>query len=130
MVNTAVWEQIRDHLQAIPIAELTDRDVWPVGATQQGIATAVGVSRSHAALEMKRLEVKGEVRRFLVHVEGAPKRHLTYRWEKNGAVKVVSNGKDPIRVYMEGKVRNMHVVVARCPNCGKDVHAIIREGVP
>lgn len=50
----------------------------PVEVTQKGIARALGLSRSHVALELKKLEAEGGVETRLAHAEGAKSRRKVY----------------------------------------------------
>lgn len=50
----------------------------PFGVTQQGIADALGLSRSHVALELKKLLEEGSLESRLAHVRGAKSRRKVY----------------------------------------------------
>ncbi|MFQ6012473.1 MAG: tetratricopeptide repeat protein [Thermoplasmata archaeon] len=50
----------------------------PLEVTQQGIAQALGLSRSHIALELKKLLVGGSLENRLAHVQGAKSRRKVY----------------------------------------------------
>ena len=53
-----IGERIVAYLEGLPVDELSTMDPWPVDATQDGIAAAVGISRAHVAPELKRLKVR------------------------------------------------------------------------
>ena len=114
-----VGERIVEYLEQLPIDELTARDVWPRDATQDGVAAAVGIGRAHVALEMKRLEAKGLVENLLAHVKDAKVRRHVYRAvdESRHAVYTPSGERMPLA---RAQVRNMEVVVLRCPRCGRE----------
>lgn len=50
----------------------------PDDVSQQGIARAVGISRAHAALELKKLKDRGQVEERTSHVRGASSRRRVY----------------------------------------------------
>ncbi|MBE6521841.1 MAG: hypothetical protein E7Z62_01745 [Thermoplasmata archaeon] len=51
----------------------------PYKTTQDGIAEAIGISRSHVAVEIKKLEEKGFVYHLQRHVTASPKRAYAQR---------------------------------------------------
>ena len=51
----------------------------PYETTQDGIAEAIGISRSHVAIEIKKLEEKGFVYHLQRHVTASPKRTRAHR---------------------------------------------------
>lgn len=101
-----VWERIRDHLESLHLGDLTARDTWPVAATQDGIAAAIGKSRSHVALEMGRGKLLGHFESYLAHVKGAKSRRLVYR-RYTGDVKA--------------RRRDMGGLRTTCPKCGTHI---------
>ncbi len=51
----------------------------PYETTQDGIAEAIGISRSHVAIEIKKLEEKGFVYHLQRHAVASPKRTRAHR---------------------------------------------------
>ena len=121
-----VAERVYAHLRALSLNGLGRMDAWPEATTQDGIAAAVGISRAHASLELKRLEGKG-----LVEV-------LKHRHVKNGNVQrqvyraldpqyVVANGNGtPLPIGL-GHLTTLRVVVFRCPSCGTQAKVALQE---
>ena len=99
--------------------ELTARDVWPWDATQDGIAAALGVSRAHVALELKRLLAKRLVEGTQAHVTASKVRRKVYR-ALDEARHAVFNPEGARMPLVRADVRTMDVVVLRCPNCGRE----------
>ncbi len=56
----------------------------PFDLTQDGIAAALGISRAHSSLELKKLRVAGKVRENQVHVIGSGIRRKVYYLEPDG----------------------------------------------
>ena len=50
----------------------------PLDTTQDGIATALGISRAHACFELKKLTEKGWVGFIAAHTPGSPRKMMTY----------------------------------------------------
>jgi hypothetical protein len=122
-----VGERIVDHLRSVPkVDAFTSRDVWPRATTQGGIAEAIGISRAHVALELKRLEAKGQVVRMLAHVERAPRRYAVYR-PGNGTVLDVSDRDGRVLHYAVATVRTMPFATFRCPSCAATVHVALEN---
>ncbi len=117
-----VGETIVEYLTQLPVDELTDRDVWPPDATQEGIARALGKSRAHVALEIKRLKGKGLVDEARAHVKGAPTRRKVYR--AAAGLQIFEQGGTPVPVT-KGELRTLHVVTFRCPTCGSTAHVTL-----
>ena len=61
-----------------------DAYVAPPEMSQGGIATALGISRAHAAIELKRAREAGRVEVRMAHVTGAPTRRKVYRLTPKG----------------------------------------------
>src|SRR5256712_123847 len=57
----------------------------PRETTQDGIAAALGISRAHAALELKRLKTSARVEERMAHVAGARSRRKVYFLTPAGA---------------------------------------------
>lgn len=110
-----VGETIVEYLEQLPVDELTDRDVWPFDATQDGIAQALGKSRAHVALEIKRLKGRGLVDEARCHVKGVGARRKVYRI--SASLQVYEPGGTPMPMT-KGELRTIHVVQFRCPRCG------------
>ncbi len=114
-----VGERILEFLDQLPVDELTTKDTWPADATQQGIAAAVGISRAHVALEMKRLMGKRLVEGLHAHVHGNGVRRKVYRAidERRHAVYTQQGERVPL---VRRVARDIRVVYLRCPSCGKE----------
>jgi hypothetical protein len=122
-MSLTVWERIRDHLEGMRdrTGQLTDRDVWPIEATEDGIAEAVQVSRSHAAIEIRRLEMENKLRRFLVHVDGGKRRRVCFRWEQTDRVQFTGNR----GAFTTGTFERLNAISISCPHCSTRIHAIL-----
>ncbi len=111
-----VADRIMEHLTRLHVENRNDTDVWPLEATQDGIAAAIGKSRAHVALELKRLEARGKVVPLLAHVRGNGARRLVYGLG-NGMVEMLEEtGK--VHRLVPGTVEDVRVVRTRCPSCG------------
>lgn len=62
-----------------------DDFVCPQGMSQGGIATSLGISRAHAAIELRRLMDAGRVVVRIAHVTGMPTRRKVYALTPRGA---------------------------------------------
>ena len=73
MPGTTVGERIVVHLSGF----LRHADAFevPLEMTQDGIGSALGISRAHVALELKRLRVAGKVEERMAHVAAARPTH-------------------------------------------------------
>ena len=70
-------ERVLVHLEAY--TRYADAYEVPAEATQDGIAAALGISRAHAALELKRLKAAGRVEERMAHVpEGRTRRKVYF----------------------------------------------------
>ena len=58
--------------------------LMPYGMTQDGIAAALGISRAHASLELKKLAGKGHVGSIIAHTPHAKRKRRTYYLEPCG----------------------------------------------
>jgi len=56
----------------------------PFDITQDGIATALGISRAHASLELKKLVGKGQVGSIIAHTSQSPRKRIAYYLERSG----------------------------------------------
>ena len=114
-----IGERIVEYLEGLPVGELTTKDPWPADATQDGIAMAQGLTRAHEALELKRLLGKRLVETTKAHVQPDGTRRKVYRAidERRYAVYTPEGERLPL---VRATVREMRVVVLRCPSCGKE----------
>lgn len=114
-----VGERIVEYLEQLPVDELTARDVWPWDATQDGIAAAIGVSRAHIALEIKRLKGKRLVEETIAHVKAGKIRRHVYRAidAERHAVFTPQGERMPL---VRADVLDLRVAVLRCPACGRE----------
>ena len=110
-----------EHLTRLHVENLNDGDVWPFEATQKGIAAAIGKSRAHVALELKRLEARGMIVPMLAHVRGYASRNrarlLVYKPGNSIVLEMLEeNGK--VHRLVPGTVEDVRTVRTRCPGCG------------
>ncbi len=77
-----VGEQIVVHLSQYHRHE--DSFVCPPEVAQAGIADTLGISRAHAAIELKRALTAGRIEVRVAHVTGAPTRRKVYRLTPKG----------------------------------------------
>lgn len=120
-----VGRRIIEHLTPLRTHELGPMDPWPPEATQDGIAAALGITRSHAALELGRLQGWGFVDFRLAHVRGAARRRRVYRANPNPYT-VVNGAGTPLPI-VPGAVATLKVVVFRCPSCGTQAKVALKE---
>ena len=78
-----VGERILVHLSWY--LRFSDAFECPRETTQDGIAEALGISRAHAALELKRLKASAKVEERMAHVAGARSRRKVYFLTPSGA---------------------------------------------
>jgi len=76
LTGVTVGERVLVHLAGF--ARFGDAYECPKEMTQDGIAAALGISRAHTALELKRLRSSGKVEERMAHVEGARTRRKVY----------------------------------------------------
>lgn len=76
MTGVTVGERILVHLSTC--LRHADAFECPPEMTQDGIAGALGISRAHVALELKRLRARNRVEERMAHVEGAKVRRKVY----------------------------------------------------
>lgn len=128
MTNEAITigERIVEYLEGLPVGELTTKDPWPVDATQDGIASSLGLSRAHVALELKRLLGKRLVETTKAHVQPDGTRRKVYRAvdERRYAVYTPEGERMPLA---RATVREMRVVFLRCPSCGKESRVALED---
>ena len=76
MLGVTVGERVIVHLSGF----LRHADAYecPAEMTQDGIAVALGISRAHVALELKRLRTAGRVQERMAHVAAAKVRRKVY----------------------------------------------------
>ena len=82
MPGVTVGERIVVHLSGF--LRHVDAYEVPVEMTQDGIGAALGISRAHAALELKRLREAGKVEERMAHVAGARTRRKVYDLTTSG----------------------------------------------
>jgi hypothetical protein len=82
----------------------------PFRLTQDGIASAVGISRAHSSLEIKKLIASGSAERMKVHVEGCPNRRYIHALTTEGRFRA-----EQIRRELEGKGIDPVSVLADMP---------------
>ena len=80
--NVTIGEQIIVHLSQY--VRRQDDFVCPPGMSQGGIATSLGISRAHAAIELRRAMDAGRVTRRIAHVTGEPSRRKVYALTPQG----------------------------------------------
>ena len=80
--NVTIGEQIMVHLSQY--IRQQDNFVCPPGMSQGGIATSLGISRAHAAIELKRAMDAGRVTVRIAHVTGASSRRKVYALTPRG----------------------------------------------
>ncbi len=76
MASVTVGERILVHLSGF--LRYADAYECPADMTQDGIGAALGISRAHAALELKRLRDLGKIEERMAHVAGARTRRKVY----------------------------------------------------
>ena len=77
-----VGERIVVHLSQY--LRIQDEYVVPPEMAQEGISTSLGISRAHAAIELKRAMVAGRVEMRIGHVAGRGPRRKVYRLTPRG----------------------------------------------
>jgi len=80
--GVTVGERILVHLSGF--LRYADAYECPVEMTQDGIATALALSRAHVALELKRLKTTGRVQERMAHVANARSRRKVYELTPGG----------------------------------------------
>ena len=83
MSPVTVGERVLVHLSWY--LRYSDAFECPRETTQDGIAAALGISRAHAALELKRLKTSARVEERMAHVAGARSRRKVYFLTPAGA---------------------------------------------
>jgi tetratricopeptide (TPR) repeat protein len=81
--QVTVGERVLVHLSWY--VRFSDAFECPRETTQDGIAGALGISRAHAALELKRLKASARVEERMAHVPGARTRRKVYFLTPTGA---------------------------------------------
>jgi hypothetical protein len=79
--NVTINEKIILHLSRF--IKTPDVMNMPYSSTQDGIAMALGISRAHSSLELKKLVEQGKIGKIHAHIRGRCKR-LTYYLEPEG----------------------------------------------
>lgn len=86
MENPTIRERILLHLGRFKMANEEEVYNLPFDLTQDGIAAALGISRAHSSLELKKLRQAGKVRENQVHVIGSGIRRKVYYLEPEGRI--------------------------------------------
>ncbi len=84
MENATIRERILLHLSRFRMVNEEEVYNLPFDLTQDGIAAALGISRAHSSLELKKLRQSGKVRENQVHVIGSGIRRKVYYLEPDG----------------------------------------------
>ena len=84
MEHVTIRERILLHLSRFKMVNEEEVYNLPFDLTQDGIAAALGISRAHSSLELKKLRVSGKVRENQVHVIGSGIRRKVYYLEPDG----------------------------------------------
>ncbi len=84
MEHLTIRERILLHLSRFKMVNEEEVYNLPFDLTQDGIAAALGISRAHSSLELKKLRVAGKVRENQVHVIGSGIRRKVYYLEPDG----------------------------------------------
>ncbi len=82
MAKPTVAQRILVHLSLF--SRFREEYECPNEVTQKGVSSALGLSRSHIALELKKLLEEGYVESRLAHVKGARSRRKVYFLETSG----------------------------------------------
>lgn len=80
--NVTIGERIIVHLSQY--VRQQDDFVCPLGMSQGGIATSLGISRAHAAIELRRAMDARRVTVRIAHVKGEPTRRKVYALTPHG----------------------------------------------
>ncbi len=80
--NMTIGERIIVHLSQY--VRRQDAFVCPPGMSQAGIAASLGITRAHAAIELRRQMDVGRVAVRIAHVTGAPTRRKVYALTPRG----------------------------------------------
>jgi DNA-binding transcriptional regulator GbsR (MarR family) len=56
----------------------------PFDTTQDGIASALGISRAHASIELKKLIGKGQVGSIIAHTSRSSRKRIAYYLQRRG----------------------------------------------
>ena len=84
MEHATIRERILLHLSRFKMVNEEEVYNLPFDLTQDGIAAALGISRAHSSLELKKLRVAGKVKENQVHVIGSGIRRKVYYLEPDG----------------------------------------------
>ncbi|MFA5311956.1 MAG: hypothetical protein WC375_01400 [Methanomassiliicoccales archaeon] len=83
-IRLTVWERILLFIRSRSQNVDLDAYVLPFDLTQDGIAGGVGISRAHAAVEVRKMIAHGWISSSLSHVEGNPRRRTCYMMTAKG----------------------------------------------
>ncbi len=118
-------DRILAFLRDLPVDGLVYMDAWPFEATQDGIAQALGISRAHAALELKRLLARGLAEVTHAHVRDGKLVRKVYRVNPN-PMTIFDEAGTPLPI-VQGDLSTLEVVVFRCPTCSKLARVALKK---
>ena len=101
MSAVTVQERVILHLNEYS-GRRPDTYQMPFSTTQEGIATALGITRAHASIELKKLAVKGRVGSILAHTTRAKRKRRTYYLEPCGRSAVPEINERARKAYVGG----------------------------
>lgn len=84
MDKATIRERILLHLSRFSMVNEDEVYNLPFDLTQDGIASALGISRAHSSLELKKLRQGGKIKENQVHVIGSNIRRKVYYLEPDG----------------------------------------------
>ena len=84
MTNLSVKQRMVVHLERYKSVNPNEEYNLPWEMTQDGIATALLISRAHTSIELKNLRDKGLVMEWLAHVRGGRNKRKVYSLTKIG----------------------------------------------
>lgn len=77
--SLTIGQRVVMHLDRYKTLSTTDEFNVPWELTQDGIATALRISRAHASIELKKLRAANKVEEKQTHVKGGKVKRMTYR---------------------------------------------------
>lgn len=90
MDKATIRERILLHLSRFTMVNEDEVYNLPFDLTQDGIASALGISRAHSSLELKKLRQGGKIKENQVHVIGSNIRRKVYYLEPDGKTEAES----------------------------------------
>ncbi len=119
-----VGERIWEHLRSLHLDDYDAKESWPPEATQDGIASAVGISRAHVSLELTKLVARGRVLALRAHVLNKRSVRRVYRAVENPVI-LLSNEQGQDLQAVPGQIVELKVVVMRCAHCGNQNRVVL-----